>query len=58
MEGYRAKWVYGTISAAVCVAMLFRTCYIYYNEEEFAEHPDKKRLDFRFFFTQITIINK
>ena len=56
MESFRLKWCYTTITVTVWLAILCRL--IYWHHEEFAERPDKKRLDIRFSFTQIPLINK
>ena len=59
MENFRLKAVYATITATVCLAMFCRLLYIQtYFEDEFSGHPVKKRLDIRFSFTQIAVINK
>ena len=58
METFRSKWCYATITVTVCLAMICRLIYQQLNEEEFTKYPDKKRLDIKFSFTQIQLINK
>ena len=58
MDKMRVQCVYGTITATVCLAMLCRAVYIYFNPDEFHDQPMKKRLDWRFFFMQIGFINR
>ena len=53
---FRYFWCYGTITVTVLVAWVCRITYRAKNEDEFAENPDKRRLDWRFTFMQIDII--
>ena len=45
---FRHVWCYGTITVTVLIAWVSRLTYKAMNEDEFAENPDKKRLDWRF----------
>ena len=56
-QKFRGRYVCGTITVVLAFAILCRTAYIFLNEAEFKDYPGKKRLDWRFPFTQIRLIN-
>ena len=45
---FRHVWCFGTITVILLVAWVCRITYKVMNEDEFAENPDKRRLDWRF----------
>lgn len=54
----RRVYVYGSTAAMLLVSVIARVIYLGLNAEEFEGQPDKKRLDWRFFFMQIPLINR
>ena len=55
---FRWQFCYGTLTAVGAIAMLCRLVYLWWYPNELDAFPGKKRLDLRFVFTQIKMINR